>query len=189
LDNPRTITDAPTPVPTRASEREREEVARALRDRAADGRLSLETFASRVERAYGARSRAELDDLLRDLPPRGRATRLAAAAAARLSAFTGSVGAAWRQPRVPRLELPSRGREAVLVIGRAPDCDWVIADHSVSRRHAELRRGPGGWLLRDLGSTNGTRLNGWRVTGPVEVRAGDQLGLGQRSVRISESTT
>jgi pSer/pThr/pTyr-binding forkhead associated (FHA) protein len=49
---------------------------------------------------------------------------------------------------------------------------------SVSRRHAELVRGVGGWLLSDLGSHNGTRLNGWLVRETVPVRAGDRLEFG-----------
>jgi pSer/pThr/pTyr-binding forkhead associated (FHA) protein len=48
----------------------------------------------------------------------------------------------------------------------------------VSRRHAELVRGPDGWLLSDLGSHNGTRLNGWLVRQAVAVRAGDRLEFG-----------
>jgi len=49
---------------------------------------------------------------------------------------------------------------------------------TVSRRHAALERTPGGWLLSDLESTNGTRVNGWRVRGKVAVRAGDLISFG-----------
>jgi hypothetical protein len=48
----------------------------------------------------------------------------------------------------------------VLTIGRLPECDLVLRDRGASRRHAELRRRGGDWVLTDLGSTNGTRLNG-----------------------------
>ncbi len=44
--------------------------------------------------------------------------------------------------------------------------------------HARLERAGDGWLLTDLGSTNGTRLNGWRIREPVPVRAGDRVAFG-----------
>lgn len=50
------------------------------------------------------------------------------------------------------------------VIGRDPDCDIRLASHSVSRRHALVEKTPNGWVVRDLGSANGTRVNGARVT-------------------------
>lgn len=50
-----------------------------------------------------------------------------------------------------------------LVLGRAPDCAIVVAEPRVSRHHAELRREGHGYLLADLGSTNGTFLNGQRL--------------------------
>ena len=58
-------------------------------------------------------------------------------------------------------------------IGRDSRCDLLIEDTTVSRWHARLERAAGRWLLTDLGSTNGTRLNGWRVGQPVPVQAGD----------------
>ena len=60
----------------------------------------------------------------------------------------------------------------------------MVADPSVSRRHAQLRRDGKRWLLRDLGSRNGTRLNGARVTEEIEVRPGDQLSLGGVCYRL-----
>jgi pSer/pThr/pTyr-binding forkhead associated (FHA) protein len=50
------------------------------------------------------------------------------------------------------------------VIGRDPDCDIRLASRSVSRRHALVEKTPNGWIVRDLGSANGTRVNGARVT-------------------------
>jgi pSer/pThr/pTyr-binding forkhead associated (FHA) protein len=50
------------------------------------------------------------------------------------------------------------------VIGRDPDCDIRLASRSVSRRHALVEKTPNGWVVRDLGSANGTRVNGARVT-------------------------
>lgn len=63
-------------------------------------------------------------------------------------------------------------------IGRASSCDFTVADLSVSRWHAGLHHQDGSWLLSDLGSTNGTRLNGWRVTSAVPVQAGDSVSFG-----------
>lgn len=65
-----------------------------------------------------------------------------------------------------------------LVIGRLPECDVVLADGNVSRRHAEIRPHGDGWVLADLGSTNGTRLNGFRLTAPRELRSGDEIAMG-----------
>ena len=63
-------------------------------------------------------------------------------------------------------------------IGRDSRCDLLIEDTSVSRWHARLERAVGRWILTDLGSTNGTRLNGWRVHDPVPVQPGDQVSFG-----------
>jgi FHA domain/Domain of unknown function (DUF1707) len=70
------------------------------------------------------------------------------------------------------------GAGTAFTIGRTQDCDLRIADLSVSRLHAQLSRGEDGWLLSDLGSHNGTRVNGWRVKEPVPVRAGDLVQFG-----------
>jgi pSer/pThr/pTyr-binding forkhead associated (FHA) protein len=87
------------------------------------------------------------------------------------------VSAPRHAPLIPRLVFPA-GSRASFTIGRDPGCDLVIPDISVSRRHAGLDRVMRGWLLTDLGSTNGTRLNGWRVREPVPVRAGDRVSFG-----------
>ncbi len=62
---------------------------------------------------------------------------------------------------------------ASAVVGRGPAGDLVILDGSVSRDHAELTRSDGGWQLKDLGSRNGTQLEGQRVAGraPLARRA------------------
>ena len=63
------------------------------------------------------------------------------------------------------------------VIGRSRECDLVLDDPNVSRRHAELRREDGGWAVRDLGSTNGIKLNGRRSRGG-RLSPGDEITLG-----------
>jgi hypothetical protein len=70
-----------------------------------------------------------------------------------------------------------------LVIGRHPSCDMVVADETVSRRHAQLTYRDGGWVLQDLHSTNGTRLNGQYV-GRCRLRPGDRLSLGHQLLRV-----
>ncbi|MFE5795486.1 FHA domain-containing protein [Streptomyces sp. NPDC056503] len=65
-------------------------------------------------------------------------------------------------------------------IGRAPDNDVVVADLVVSRHHAELLARPDGtYWIHDLGSHNGTFLNGRAVAGPVRVTADDIVGIGR----------
>jgi DNA-binding response OmpR family regulator len=66
----------------------------------------------------------------------------------------------------------------VIVLGRATDCDLIVADPRVSRRHTELRRSGAGFLLTDLGSKNGTYLNGQRISQPLPLRGGDVIELG-----------
>ena len=176
------MSDAPTPVPQRPSDAEREWALRALKSGSVEGRMSLDTFSSRVERAYTVRSRDQLEALVDDLPAPSRLERVLSAAAGTASRLTAALGAGWREPRTARLALP-RGRSAV-TIGRAPDCDCVLGDPTVSRHHARLRRGADGWVLTDLGSTNGTRLNGWRLAEEVEVREGDRVSFGAARYRL-----
>jgi DNA-binding response OmpR family regulator len=66
----------------------------------------------------------------------------------------------------------------VLVLGRAADCDLIVAEQRVSRHHAELRRSGDGYVLADLDSTNGTCLNGHLLSRPLPLRDGDVIELG-----------
>jgi pSer/pThr/pTyr-binding forkhead associated (FHA) protein len=76
------------------------------------------------------------------------------------------------------------GDRGPLLIGRSRRCDFIVADPSVSRRHALLMWAPEGWTVYDLGSTNGTRVNGWRVERAV-LHAGDELVLGASRFRFA----
>ncbi|HEY3971153.1 MAG TPA: DUF3662 and FHA domain-containing protein [Solirubrobacteraceae bacterium] len=85
--------------------------------------------------------------------------------------------------RRPKALLLVSGRRLLVAprgatIGRSRDCDIVLEDSSVSRRHAELRPGGQGWTIADLGSTNGVRVNDLTVRGPHEVRTGDRIEIG-----------
>lgn len=64
-----------------------------------------------------------------------------------------------------------------VVIGRSPDCDVVLASDSVSRQHAELVAHGDAWSVRDLGSRNGTGVNGVRVNGERPLQPGDVLQI------------
>jgi hypothetical protein len=69
------------------------------------------------------------------------------------------------------------GSEGVTV-GRSRNCDIVLSDPNVSRRHAEIRPRGGSWVLVDLGSTNGSRINGRSLEGSEVIKPGDQIELG-----------
>jgi hypothetical protein len=84
----------------------------------------------------------------------------------------------------PLLQFP-RGAGSLFSIGRDAGCDLAIADMTVSRMHARLERTPDGWVLTDLASTNGTRVNGWRVRGQVRVRPGDLVSFGDVQYSLS----
>src|SRR5919205_34812 len=61
------------------------------------------------------------------------------------------------------------------LLGRSRECDIVLADSNVSRRHAEIRPSGQGWLIQDLGSTNGVRVNGRAIDGPHPLEPGDSV--------------
>jgi predicted component of type VI protein secretion system len=67
----------------------------------------------------------------------------------------------------------------ISTLGRDITNDIVINDPEVSRHHLRMTRGAGGFTIEDLGSTNGTFVNGQRLTGPRPLRPGDMLGLGE----------
>lgn len=67
-------------------------------------------------------------------------------------------------------------------IGRSRDCDMVLDDAGISRRHAEIRPGPDGWAVADLGSTNGVLVNGQPVRGSRLLAPGDRVGLGSTEI-------
>jgi hypothetical protein len=72
-----------------------------------------------------------------------------------------------------------------MTIGRSRDCEFVIDDPNVSRRHAELRKTIEGWMVVDLGSTNGVKVNGRRVHEEV-LRPGDKITLGLIELTFDE---
>ncbi len=155
----------------RASDRRRERTVAVLGDGYAQGCLGPDTLALRLDAAYRAQSVRELRALTADLPRR------------------------WRDALRERLDRRDRSADLAVriapppsgpgpwVIGRADGCRMWIDHTSVSRRHAELRRTEGGWEVCDLGSMNGTWVNGWRVD-RAKLGPRDVLYLGSVRVRL-----
>jgi hypothetical protein len=190
-------------------------VVAKLRDEYVAGRLSHETFLHRVNLVHETRRQADLPPLVADLPAdpaQGTGRSLGGWLRGTWSRVTGSVAHAVRPAETgPRAAGPARKPPRALTtsmsaspdrrrpyplqfpraagdrftIGRDASCDLAISDMTVSRQHAQLERTPDGWLLSDLESTNGTRVNGWRVRGQVPVRAGDLVSFGSLEVVFS----
>jgi hypothetical protein len=74
-----------------------------------------------------------------------------------------------------------------LKIGRQASCRIVFNDSNVSREHAQLRRSVDGWKLLDLDSTNGTKINGVKITEEQLLVNGDELGFGTSSAKFEIS--
>jgi pSer/pThr/pTyr-binding forkhead associated (FHA) protein len=71
-------------------------------------------------------------------------------------------------------------------IGRLDECEVILTDKNVSRRHAEVRREGTGFVLVDLDSTNGTRVNGARVK-RHDLEDGDEISVGATKLRFEMS--
>jgi FHA domain/Domain of unknown function (DUF1707) len=146
----------------------RRQIARVLNTAYADGLLSEETFVYRLDQVFRARlidpARVIGDLNLRPVPRRWQ-TRLREAAAGTAATL-----------RLARAE-PDDDRAVLLAL------DVVLGNPTVSRRHARLIFRDGSWVIRDLGSTNGTTVNGVTV-GRCRLCPGDRLALGDAPVRI-----
>jgi hypothetical protein len=150
----------------RASDRDRDRSAARLRGAYLSGEISTQTFDWRLEMALAARTREQLDRLTRDvaLPAWRRLQR-------------------WVRGPAPVMLGLAEADAAEIVLGRSSSADVRVTDHSVSRRHAVLKLCDGVWMLEDLGSTNGTWLNGSRVT-RAPVLPGDVIQLGEAYLRL-----
>jgi FHA domain-containing protein len=87
-----------------------------------------------------------------------------------------------------RAMLVGGGKRTVLsgsrfLIGRSRDCDLMLDDPNVSRRHAELRKEHGAWVVADLASTNGVKVNGRRVAEQA-LNPGDEITVGLEHLRF-----
>ena len=166
---------------TRVSAAERDHVADRLREACAEDRLSPHTFAHRLDLLYSARTDGELSALIADLPQLRPLQRQVA----RIASWAGECLAvsadAWGRATATRLVLPGAGS---VDLGRSHASDCVISDPTVSRHHARLTHSASGWTLRDLSSTNGTYLNGARITDAAAVWEGDEIRLGSARFRL-----
>jgi hypothetical protein len=163
----------------------RSQLTRKLTAAYADGLISDETFAARLDQVLQGRvidSRRLVGDLDLRASRSGIRARLSSTVntvIGRLERVFGDEGAgAW-----PLLALDWTGEQRELLIGRHRSCDVVLADLSVSRRHARLIFRDAKWVLQDLASTNGTVVNGRRV-GRCELRPGDRVLIGEAPLRI-----
>jgi FHA domain/Domain of unknown function (DUF1707) len=171
----------------RVCDADRERVIAELRERFADGSLRHESFMVRVDAALRARWRGDLAEVVSDLPaPRMSPARIALSRLAKVGRAAGRRLASYLKPQQPLAFVLPSGTKDSFTIGRDAACDLVLPDMTVSRSHAGLRREAGRWLLSDAGSTNGTRINGWRVTDPVPLRAGDRISFGSMTMVVTD---
>jgi hypothetical protein len=75
----------------------------------------------------------------------------------------------------------------LVTIGRQASCTIVIADHNISRVHARFRTSENGWTIEDLGSTNGTRVNGLLITEPTLLSHGQLIALGSLQMHFEQA--
>ncbi len=84
------------------------------------------------------------------------------------------------QPNLAPIHIDAQG--PLITLGRATECTVPIKDRYLSRRHAEIAFDAGAWIVRDLGSVNGTLVNGTKVNGTLPLRPGDRITLGDSEV-------
>jgi hypothetical protein len=161
----------------------RKQLTRTLNAAYADGLISEHTFVHRLEHVL----KAQLIDpgqLVGDLHLRAPRSSLRTRLSSTMNTIVGFLGAVLGDDEAPTLlALDWTGEPHELVLGRSSRCDLVLADLSVSRRHARLFFRDGKWVLQDLASTNGTAVNGRRV-GRCELRPGDHLLVGAARLRV-----
>jgi FHA domain len=165
----------------------RQRLAGVLSAAFAEGLLSDETLSHRLGLVFGPRL-VDPGRIIGDLALRTRSNSSWWKALARLAAQLYRDATMLTRPDrlAPApllLALDTSPQEDELLIGRASDCDVLLEDRSVSRRHARLIFRDYRWVITDLGSTNGTIVNGVRV-GRCQLRAGDQLQLGDQPIHI-----
>lgn len=98
-----------------------------------------------------------------------------------------SVGAARNKPVLTVLTGSATGvqfkvSKGAAVIGRAPNAELRVEDDGISRTHARIRAETGRAWVEDMGSRNGTFVNGAKITAPIELRDGDKIQVGRGTV-------
>jgi hypothetical protein len=165
--------------------RSRQRLAGVLNSAFAEGLLSEQTHVHRLGLLFGP-GLIDPQQLIGDLTLRRRRQPPLAAARHAWHALTASVrstGGFGRSSATPLLLALDRAKGERLIVGRDPACDVVVTDPTVSRRHAQLTFRDGVWVLQDLGSRNGTAVNGKRV-GRTALQSGDVLALGHQAIRV-----
>jgi hypothetical protein len=165
--------------------RSRQRLAGVLNSAFAEGLLSEQTHLYRLDLLLGPRL-IDPQRLVGDLTLRRDRSRPLAAARRAWSALAASARTTagfGAPPRTALLLALDRAHGERLLVGRDRVCDVVLAEPSVSRRHALLTFRDGVWVLQDLASTNGTSVNGVRV-GRTALRGGDLLELGNQAIQI-----
>jgi pSer/pThr/pTyr-binding forkhead associated (FHA) protein len=98
-----------------------------------------------------------------------------------------------RQRGEPRVLMISQGNQAglsadlasgVIMIGRGADCQLILDDDYVSTRHARVVSTPDGIYIEDLGSTNGSYVNGQRITAPTTITMADTVRIGKTILKL-----
>ena len=98
-----------------------------------------------------------------------------------------------RQRGEPRVMMITQGNQAglsadlsggVIMIGRSADCQLILEDDYVSTRHARVVSSPNGIYVEDLGSTNGSYVNGQRITAPTTITLADSVRIGKTMMRL-----
>jgi hypothetical protein len=162
----------------------RHRIARTLNAAYGDGLLSESTFAHRLDVLFGS-PLIEPDRLVGDLTFRSPRRGFPLDLRRTIATVKEAVGAAGRSSptRPTLLALDWTGAQTEVLVGRHHACDVILEGLSVSRRHAQLRFRDGNWILRDLGSTNGTTVNGRRVV-RCRLEPGDLVSLGDESLVV-----
>ncbi len=147
------------------------------------GVLRSDLYGTRVtSRGKGRKRRARHD---------GRANKRAAPSRASTGVRAGAVST--QTPAAAHLAITSGTLKGTTVplgaspvlIGRAATCTVVIEDDFLSARHCRIFPENDGWLVEDLGSTNGTYLNRRKVSAPMVVSRGDQVQIGSTVMEVS----
>lgn len=163
----------------------RQQLAGALNTAYADGLLSESTLLHRLEVLFGSQL-IDPTGLVGDLTRRVRRRPWYSVITDRLAATVRTItqhGARDPDCCSRLLALDWNGESDELLLGRNEACDVVLSDISVSRRHARLLFRDGSWMIEDLESTNGTKVNDVSV-GRCQLWPGDHVALGDEYLTI-----